>query len=534
MCQPPRVAPVICLGLGLALTACGGSETPLEGGGSDIDGDADADSDGDTDADSGTDAQCAVDGALALSAGQGALVDVDVAAVADRITLGCEELTGGADWILGLSLEAGDLAVTLRSDDHIGALYSTADLAGDECPSPADEIGCVDPYYAGDNLLFPDLEAGDYLLVVSEWAPGEAGALGVPVVLYADGSEICDNGTSDDGDADIDCDDADCGGLGFCGEEACDNGADDDWDGATDCLEPACVGTAECTGANCQADTDLGVIGMNGGYPVAFDTTTDGADRDRMPCTPVADTPEYVVAFTLNVRARVQIDLTQEAQGDHSLGFFFEGGPGATCVGFPAECHGDGLVQHLEGAPLAGGAALQPGKYFVIVEVNDAAGEVDLTIAATPVCEEGYVWDHVGLACEAWPCPATDLGTWAGVAISESADTCLGSALFGSADASCTGWGASAKESIYMLIVPDGETIDVTLTPDAGNTMDASLYLLEECGDFDRSTCLAGSDMTLDGEAEAVSYTNSTGADQTVFIYADGYSGCGEATLTVQ
>jgi hypothetical protein len=532
MCQLPRVAPVIWLGL--ALAACGGSETPLADGGSDIDGDADADADSDADTDSDADAECAADGTLALSVGQGALADVDVAAVADRITLGCEELPGGADWILGLSVEAGDLAVTLRSDDHIGALYRAAGLAGDECPATSDEIGCADPYYSGANLLFRDLEAGDYLLVVSEWAPGEAGALGVPVVLYADGSEICDNGTSDDGDGDIDCDDADCGGLGFCDEEACDNGADDDWDGATDCLEPACVGTSECTGADCQADTDLGVIGMNGGHPVGFDTTTDGADRFRMPCTPVADTPEYVVAFTTNVAARVQIDLTQEAQGDHSLGFFFEGGPGATCIDYPAECYGGGLVRHLDGAFLAGGDTLQPGRYFVVVEVNGAAGAVDLTITATPVCEEGYVWDHIGLACEEWPCPATDLGTWAGVAVSEGADTCAGTALFGNDDASCTGWGASSEEIVYRIEVPDGETIDVTLAPDDGSAMDASLYLLEDCGDFDRSTCAAGADTNPEGGEEAVSYTNSSGADRTLFVFADAYSGCGGVTLTVE
>ncbi len=79
-------------------------------------------------------------------------------------------------------------------------------------------------------------------------------------------AEVCDNGSDDDCDGDIDCADADCSGDPACAcsptAEVCDNGADDDCDGATDCADsdcsadPACNCTLAAVGDPCVNDAD--------------------------------------------------------------------------------------------------------------------------------------------------------------------------------------------------------------------------------------------------------------------------------------
>ena len=61
--------------------------------------------------------------------------------------------------------------------------------------------------------------------------------------------EDCENGTDDDRDGDVDCDDSDCADLAVCiPDEICDNGIDDDRDGAADCDDNDCVDDAGCAG----------------------------------------------------------------------------------------------------------------------------------------------------------------------------------------------------------------------------------------------------------------------------------------------
>ena len=83
--------------------------------------------------------------------------------------------------------------------------------------------------------------------------PENAGIKGI-MLLSTDGpapvpDEICDNGTDDDRDGDVDCDDSDCSELAVCiPDEICDNGIDDDRDGAADCDDNDCVDDANCAG----------------------------------------------------------------------------------------------------------------------------------------------------------------------------------------------------------------------------------------------------------------------------------------------
>ena len=61
----------------------------------------------------------------------------------------------------------------------------------------------------------------------------------------------CTNGIDDDGDLLTDCDDSDCVGGPGCGEplvELCDNSLDDDGDGMTDCADADCASAINCSG----------------------------------------------------------------------------------------------------------------------------------------------------------------------------------------------------------------------------------------------------------------------------------------------
>ena len=61
-------------------------------------------------------------------------------------------------------------------------------------------------------------------------------------------TELCFNATDDDGDGDVDCDDADCADDSACrGAEICDNGADDNGDGLADCDDPDCADELVCS-----------------------------------------------------------------------------------------------------------------------------------------------------------------------------------------------------------------------------------------------------------------------------------------------
>ncbi len=62
-------------------------------------------------------------------------------------------------------------------------------------------------------------------------------------------TEICDNGSDDDGDGDTDCFDGECAGHAHCqpvDPEVCTNAIDDDGDGATDCDDGDCAGETTC------------------------------------------------------------------------------------------------------------------------------------------------------------------------------------------------------------------------------------------------------------------------------------------------
>lgn len=84
--------------------------------------------------------------------------------------------------------------------------------------------------------------------------------------------EICDDTTDNDGDGDVDCDDADCAEFAGCAPatEVCDDTTDNDGDGDIDCADSDCAEFAACKPAKVYM------------YIIIEDTLTE--------CTPAVDT----------------------------------------------------------------------------------------------------------------------------------------------------------------------------------------------------------------------------------------------------
>lgn len=687
---------------------------------------------------------CTVDENAQLDVGDVLNMSVDTNSDDNSVDVSCEaEELGAAEHIWAIDVASdGDLVVTTPGDWHVFALFSEPSDVGD-CFSSGEELGCYDAYFDGPNGVFPDLTAGTYYLVVSDYNSESSLELDFTVALYGQGTEICNNGVDDDNDGDVDCDDSDCDALAYCADEVCDNGSDDDADGYADCLDSDCVGDAACTGGVCAADLELGTIDSSDTYDATFDTSAASDDLSMSCATNGAG--DYVVSFSLDWPATVNVDLTQAAEDDNYLGFFYEGGSGNTCLDQESLCL---LANPTSGYLTLPVAPLQPGNYFFIVEANGTGGEVQVSFsvamdcpegrhvedgecvydtcasldcgsmhmlcddssvpAVCSGCESGYVedygrcivdgitygdacemdadcpgtgdpgssifcdsytggactsvnapecatpgqpctddpdsmcvqvdsmfgtyffcmegctddtdcrpgyfcndnifeagftacdqiqdcgtygcndsgntlycnqdqnsedydacwvdacaadpcngvanstgtclndkdgyacecdsthmWNPDTMACDPFTCGAVDLGTWNGTAIQETGDSCNGTTIYGNATLGCTSYAASSNELVYSLTVPNGETIDVTMTPDGNNDQDSSLYILEACNDLDGATCLVGVD-EAGSDAETVSWTNNTGGSMTVYIIADAYSGCGALTLDIQ
>ncbi len=67
---------------------------------------------------------------------------------------------------------------------------------------------------------------------------------------------FCEDERDDDGDGLVDCDDDECSDNAACQEEACDDGLDDDGDGLTDCEDPGCFARAPCAESICTDGLD--------------------------------------------------------------------------------------------------------------------------------------------------------------------------------------------------------------------------------------------------------------------------------------
>jgi hypothetical protein len=92
------------------------------------------------------------------------------------------------------------------------------------------------------------------------------------------------------------------------------------------------------------------------------------------------------------------------------------------------------------------------------------------------------------------------------------------------------------QEKFYRVLLADGETLSASM--DAISSIDPVVYFITDCGSPE-ATCLDGVDATFSGGTESLSYTNTTGATQSIRVVADLYTastsgGTFDMTITVQ
>ncbi|RME25778.1 MAG: hypothetical protein D6806_07330, partial [Deltaproteobacteria bacterium] len=182
------------------------------------------------------------------------------------------------------------------------------------------------------------------------------------------------------------------------------------------------------------------------------------------------------------------------------------------------------------GTDATGGNA---AKYCVEQSNGCLDWDVQTCTAPTDYCD-----DSTGTAqCTNPPtCNAIDLGTFDGTTtITQTAqDSCTnGSTQYSGAGCTDTGWASAGNEIVYKVTVPDGVTMNVSMTSTGGG-FDEYLWVTTDCLDFDSAQCIAAADDTM-ATGETLSVTNNSGGDLIYYIVADGYGSgtCGTFDLAL-
>lgn len=106
---------------------------------------------------------------------------------------------------------------------------------------------------------------------------------------------------------------------------------------------------------------------------------------------------------------------------------------------------------------------------------------------------------------------AEGIGTFTG-------DTCDGMNLISALG--CEVYTENGLEDYYEVEVPAGASFTATVT----GTYDGALWVVGECeAEGGAFTCLAYADDTFTGDPEVISYTNTSGSDEVVYLVVDAY-----------
>ncbi|OUU23872.1 MAG: hypothetical protein CBC13_04620, partial [Planctomycetia bacterium TMED53] len=196
-------------------------------------------------------------GALAVFDGANAYDTFGLTNSADPVPTSC---SGGGfgginndGWFAYTATSSG--SATFNTCDPNGFDTDIAVYSGD-CTSLAllacdgdgsDLVGCQ----TFDSEAVVDVIAGEtYTVRIGAFGAGTTGTGTLTITVGAGPvPENCTNGTDDDGDGLVDCEDTDCDQDPACAAppvENCTNGTDDDGDGLADCADPDCSGNPNC------------------------------------------------------------------------------------------------------------------------------------------------------------------------------------------------------------------------------------------------------------------------------------------------
>ena len=81
---------------------------------------------------------------------------------------------------------------------------------------------------------------------------------------------------------------------------------------------------------------------------------------------------------------------------------------------------------------------------------------------------------------------------------------------------------SDGPDTVYAVTLEPGDTFSVDDANTANNVYDISIYLLDSC-DTDTGTCLVGSDTTVEGGAENLSYLFNGSSSQTFYFIVDSW-----------
>ncbi|MFH2008418.1 MAG: hypothetical protein ABI333_17665 [bacterium] len=374
-------------------------------------------------------------------------LDFGVLAVNDSRVLTVD--TAESQSVIGVTCGAGSIFYHLRFEVEEGfhLRLSAAPVAGElvlgllkeEEPGitcMTDELLCLAVDLNPTQRELTSLAPGAYRLVIAPVTDGESGQLQLSLLLLPGAQELCENGSDDDGDGLVDCDDPDCDGTPACIFELCDNGLDDDGDGLADCDDPDCAaqppclppetcgngldddgdglvdcadvdcaGTAACVGSDCVVNDNLGLLERGDVVVGLFDTNLATDDND---CSCGGDGPEVVFAFELQTFANVVVSLEQS--GDHVLALSGEAGPGTWCDSAEMACVDPGGSGRSARTTYVG---LPAARYFLMVDAvsGDRTGIGSIEVAVfdplVELCDDGLDDDGDGLVdCDDPDCAA--------------------------------------------------------------------------------------------------------------------------------
>jgi hypothetical protein len=227
----------------------------------------------------------------AFAPGTSKIVSVNTETGGDLYQTSCSR-GNGKEKILKLSLTQM-MALSIDCSDtgsHVLALSQEL-TALDACD--ANEVECADPQILpfGCGFAFPDLQPGNYYLIVQAFQSGDEGT----VVLNLSG-------------------------LQETAREICDNGIDDDGDGFTDCQDRKCVTSPECEKLACRADQALGLLALDGSPKSVVVQTSSASDSETLtPCVSKPGGQDADIDFQLPAKADLTLDWAQVGNHDFAL-----------------------------------------------------------------------------------------------------------------------------------------------------------------------------------------------------------------------
>jgi hypothetical protein len=213
----------------------------------------------------------------------------------------------------------------------------------------ANSVGCADPTVLpfGCGYSIPDLQPGTYNILIEAF---QAGTEGTVSITFTGTEEIV--------------------------REICNNGIDDDHDGFTDCADRKCATSPFCEKLACRADTNLGLLPLDGSMKTAVIQTAGAGDNEmKTSCVSAPGGQDGDIDFQVPAKANITLEWAQA--GNHDFELLTDDGALLACeAGTAIRCVSSGGAM----TGTAAFASLAPGSYHLIVDADKPGDEGGVVI----------------------------------------------------------------------------------------------------------------------------------------------------------